>query len=330
MVALALRQRELTNSELAERLKSLEADLREERARARDEFEHSLGRLRLDFATDRLAAENQGSRQREKLAPELELEEEVARAKRDLVAPKLTREDALNYAHLYAADRHLRGGWVARCAAVGLSTAAFAKLYVNSEIFVSQRNLPSDDAPSEMVALLLELIRSNQAGSNELPELAIGGAWRGVVNCLMGRAAVCRRAVECGAFELIMVCLSGLGGPLEWLRFGEEPGSGGDGRVTYATQAAATIVRCDTQLLRSERFRRSGLTEELLGAVVSLHATCHVACDGPSVMPGSLLTVRSACECSGRCTSSERSALAAVAIVTSPFRPAVMGLNPLR
>ena len=39
------------------------------------------------------------------------------------------------------------------------------------EPMVSQKNMPSDDVPRQMLTLLVELLRSG-----ELPELAIGGA----------------------------------------------------------------------------------------------------------------------------------------------------------
>jgi hypothetical protein len=181
---------------------------------------------------------------------------------------ELGREDALNYACLYAADRHVPGGWVTRCRAVGLSTAEFASLYVNTELLVSQKKLPSDDVPKKMVGLLLDLIR---AGCDDLPELAVGGAWRAVVNCVIGRPAVAQYAFECGVFELIVECLRAIGGPLEWFAFGKH---GGDGRVIYATQVAATILRTElTQSYKSDpRFQRSGLVQEFVKAVGVLDA----------------------------------------------------------
>eukprot|EP01043_Picozoa_sp_COSAG02_P028392 COSAG02_NODE_1718_length_11207_cov_2.888999_12_plen_376_part_00 len=85
---------------------------------------------------------------------------------------KFCAEDALNYACLYAADCRVSGSWAKRSQAIGLSTADLVKLYVDAEPLVSQMKMSSDDAPIQMVGLLLNLIRSGG-----IPELAIGGAW---------------------------------------------------------------------------------------------------------------------------------------------------------
>ena len=50
------------------------------------------------------------------------------------------------------------------------------------EPMISLKKMPSDDVSRQMLTLLVELLRSG-----ELPELAIGGAWGGVNNCLWGR-----------------------------------------------------------------------------------------------------------------------------------------------
>jgi len=92
------------------------------------------------------------------------------------------------------------------------------------------------------------------------------------VNCVIGRPAVGRYAFECGVFELIAKSLRTIGGPIDWLRFEER--CDGDGRVVWATQVAATIVRADlSQTYKADSsFKRSGLIQEFIKAVDILDA----------------------------------------------------------
>ena len=46
---------------------------------------------------------------------------------------------------------------------------------MSAEPIFSQKKMPSDDAPRQMLSLLVELLRSG-----ELPELALAGAWKGI------------------------------------------------------------------------------------------------------------------------------------------------------
>ena len=69
---------------------------------------------------------------------------------------------------------------------------------MSSEPIVSQKKTPSDDVPRRMLTLLLELLKSD----GELPDLAIGGAFIGVVWCLTGRPSLGPTAVECGIFQI--------------------------------------------------------------------------------------------------------------------------------
>lgn len=92
------------------------------------------------------------------------------------------------------------------------------------------------------------------------------------MNCVLGRPAVGRFAFECGVFELIVQCLHAIGGPVDWLAF--EKRRGGDGRVVWVTQAAATILRTElSQTYKADAsFQRSGLIQQYIEAVRALDA----------------------------------------------------------
>lgn len=62
-----------------------------------------------------------------------------------------------------------------------------------------RKKQPTDELNLWMLALLLELLRSE---AESLPELAVGGAWQACANCLIARPAVARQAVESGFFDL--------------------------------------------------------------------------------------------------------------------------------
>eukprot|EP01050_Picozoa_sp_SAG11_P026061 SAG11_NODE_6102_length_1388_cov_1.191621_2_plen_318_part_00 len=65
------------------------------------------------------------------------------------------------------------------------------------EPLISQQKTPSDDVPRQMLTLLIELLRSG-----ELPELAIGGAWRSIGACLTGRPSLGPAATKFGLIDL--------------------------------------------------------------------------------------------------------------------------------
>jgi hypothetical protein len=67
--------------------------------------------------------------------------------------------------------------------------------------------------PTKMLTLLLlELLKAN-----ELPELAIGGAWGGVGNCQVGRPSIGPVALEHGVVELVVEHLKAIGSPADWV-----------------------------------------------------------------------------------------------------------------
>ena len=77
---------------------------------------------------------------------------------------------------------------------------------MSAEPLLSQKKMPSDDVPRQMVTLLVELLRSG-----ELPALAIGGAWSGVNNCLTGRPGLASLAMELGLIDLAAEHLRAIG-----------------------------------------------------------------------------------------------------------------------
>ena len=81
---------------------------------------------------------------------------------------------------------------------------------MSAEPIVSQKKMPSDDVRRQMQTLLVELLRSG-----ELPELTIGGAWRGVECCVAGRPGLGAAAMELGVIELAAEHLRAIGSPAD-------------------------------------------------------------------------------------------------------------------
>jgi hypothetical protein len=84
---------------------------------------------------------------------------------------------------------------------------------MSEEPIISQQKTPSDDVPRQMLTLLVELLRSG-----ELVELAIGGAWRGLEQCLTGRPRLGPAAVELGNFDLAVEQCRAIGSPADMVR----------------------------------------------------------------------------------------------------------------
>jgi hypothetical protein len=123
---------------------------------------------------------------------------------------ELTFEDARSYACFVArqASAGVRGFTVA-WAAAGLTDLEWFTMFMSYEPFMRQ---PSDDVTRQMLKLLLELLKSN-----ELPELAIGGAWMGICWCHSGRPALAPVLLECGIFESAAAHLTAIGSPADWV-----------------------------------------------------------------------------------------------------------------
>jgi hypothetical protein len=126
-------------------------------------------------------------------------------------ASELTQADARSYACEYAHESPpiMRGlGSFARAA--GLSAKEFVGSWYTLQPIMSQKRMPSDDVPRQMLTLSLELLRSN-----ELPDLAIGGAWTCVHHCLIGRPSLGPTALELGICELAAAHLTAMGSPAD-------------------------------------------------------------------------------------------------------------------
>ena len=128
-------------------------------------------------------------------------------------AAELTRADATSYACSWAYEPiKCARGITAPCAAAGCTTLEWLGLWMSIEPIISKTKLPEDDVPAKMLTLLLELLKAN-----ELAELAIGGAWSGIMNCLMGRPSLGPVALKHGAFELAVEQLKAIGSPADWV-----------------------------------------------------------------------------------------------------------------
>eukprot|EP01046_Picozoa_sp_COSAG06_P031869 COSAG06_NODE_3139_length_5799_cov_50.068772_5_plen_373_part_00 len=128
-------------------------------------------------------------------------------------ADQLTRTDAVSYACslAYLTPSYARG-MTKPLAAAGLTTVEYFGLYMTCEPIASKKKQPEDDVPTKTLTLLVELLKAN-----ELPELAIGGAWTGVDNCVMGRPSLGPVALEHGAVELAVTHLKAIGSPADWV-----------------------------------------------------------------------------------------------------------------
>jgi hypothetical protein len=85
-------------------------------------------------------------------------------------------------------------------------------LWMSADPIVSKKKQPEDDVPTKMLTLLIELLKAN-----ELPELAIGGAWKGFFFCVTGRPSLGPVALEHGAVELAVTHLKAIGSPADWV-----------------------------------------------------------------------------------------------------------------
>jgi hypothetical protein len=129
-------------------------------------------------------------------------------------AAELTRADAVSYACSLAHEPTLGArGYSEACRAAGYTTAGeWIGLLMGEEPIISKKKLPEDDVPTKMLTLLLELLKAN-----ELPELAIGGAWEGVMYCLVGRPSLGLVALKRGGVELAVTHLKAIGSPADWV-----------------------------------------------------------------------------------------------------------------
>eukprot|EP01046_Picozoa_sp_COSAG06_P045549 COSAG06_NODE_6314_length_2991_cov_11.420561_2_plen_396_part_00 len=150
-------------------------------------------------------------------------------------AAQLTRADAVSLACLiaYAGSTYARG-FTKPLAAAGLTPLEFFGLFMTCDPITSKKKQPEDDVPTKMLKLLVELLKAN-----ELPELAIGGAWYGINGCFTGRPSLGPVALEHGAVELAVTQLKAIGSPADWVSISR----GRAGRGGLVVQAIGEMTK---------------------------------------------------------------------------------------
>jgi hypothetical protein len=180
----------------------------------RDAYDHAgllLGRLHAEVLPDvvavHVAAFGEGRYER------LWDADSVLNAALRQPAAEVTRADAVSYACYVTCDTIFAArGLTEFFRATGFTPPEFFGLWLSSEPIVSKKKQPEDDVPTKMLTLLLELLKAN-----ELPELAIGGAWEGVCHCIIGRLSIGPVALEHGVVELAVEHLKAIGSPADWV-----------------------------------------------------------------------------------------------------------------
>eukprot|EP01046_Picozoa_sp_COSAG06_P050418 COSAG06_NODE_7981_length_2312_cov_5.610120_2_plen_413_part_00 len=150
-------------------------------------------------------------------------------------AAQLTRADAMSCACYAAYDPiYPARGFTEPFRAAGITTPEFVGLWMGAEPLVSKKKLPEDDVPTKMLTLLVELLKAN-----ELPELAIGGAWTEVVCCVTGRPSMGPVALKHGVVELAAEHLKAIGSPADWVSISR----GKAGRAYMALRAVSDMCK---------------------------------------------------------------------------------------
>jgi hypothetical protein len=181
-------------------------------------------------------------------------------------AAQLTRADAVSYACCYAfLTPSFARGMTKPVAAAGLTGLEYFELWMSAEAIVSKKKQPEDDVPTKMLTLLIELLKAN-----ELPELAIAGAWFGVINCITGRPDMGPVALEHGAVELAVTHLKAIGSPADWVSISR--GRAGRGYVVTATIAELKQFTGEASLPDLSACVASGLFELCIEAVKAVAA----------------------------------------------------------
>ena len=182
-------------------------------------------------------------------------------------AAELTRADAMSYACSCAYDPITPArGYTKPWHAAGFTTMEFLGLWMGVEPIISKKKQPEDDVPTKMVTLLLELLKAN-----ELPELAIGGAWTGIVYCLTGRPSIGPVAFKHGIVELAVEHLKAIGSPADWVSISR----GKAGRAYFAIRAVSDTCKAlsgDTSRPDLAACVASGLFDLCLEAITAFAA----------------------------------------------------------
>eukprot|EP01046_Picozoa_sp_COSAG06_P021076 COSAG06_NODE_1567_length_9085_cov_3.404073_10_plen_384_part_00 len=224
-------------------------------------------------------------------------------------AAEVTRADARSYACYLACDPiYAARGYTKTWSAVGFTPPAFFGLWLSAEPIVSKKKLPEDDVPTKMVTLLLELLKAN-----ELPELAIGGAWTGLTHCTVGRPSIGPVVLKHGVVELAVEHLKAIGSPADWVSISR----GKAGRAYFAMRTVTdTCKALSGEVSRPDLAAcvASGLFDLCLEAITAVAAA---GVDGLQDTHHSglyiALTVIRICRAQPRCEDKIRSASDALA-----------------
>eukprot|EP01046_Picozoa_sp_COSAG06_P020197 COSAG06_NODE_1471_length_9351_cov_18.052637_7_plen_430_part_00 len=150
-------------------------------------------------------------------------------------ADQLTRADAMSCAISTAYEPIINArGYTESWRAAGFTGSEYFGLWMSAEPIVSKKKQPEDDVPTKVLALLMELLKAN-----ELPELAIGGAWFRFYCCVIGRPSLGPIALEHGAVELAVTHLQAIGSPADWVSISR----GRAGRAATVTMGINEMVK---------------------------------------------------------------------------------------
>ena len=173
---------------------------------------------------------------------------------------------------------------------------------MSEEPILSQKKMPSDEVPRQMLTLLVELLRSG-----ELPELALAGAWKGIEQCLTGRPSVGRVAIELGLFDVAVEHFRAIGSPADVVTIT----CGKAGKGVYLTIAAYLLTRTFAgQAARPDlaACASSGVFDICIEAV---EASAAARVDGLRILPALGILVR--CRSQPGCEVKIRGAASALA-----------------
>jgi hypothetical protein len=189
-------------------------------------------------------------------------------------ADELSRDDALIYACMCAhTSVALVRGLTAPVTAADFTLPEYLALMMKLEPMYRSE---SRELNGSMLVLLLELLSTAaEHYGAELPELAVGGAWNGLANCLTSRADMCQLAFEAGIVDAAAAALRSVGPAADWVS--RSRGKGGQGGAVWTAIASQScvihvLVAESTELAQAAKTSlvASGLFEEALNAIVAI------------------------------------------------------------
>ena len=164
-------------------------------------------------------------------------------------AAELTRADATSYACSYAYESICSVADVTKSwGAAGLPSQDYMSLWMSAEPIISKKKQPEDDVPTKMLTLLLELLKAN-----ELPELAMDGAWNGAFFCIIGRPSLGPVAFKHGVVELVVEHLKAIGSR-DWVS------------ISRGKAGKAKLLQCVTDMCK---LFSGGVSRPDLGACIA-------------------------------------------------------------